>query len=55
MAQSSFEKAQRAAKRKAHFQNGGNPSTWLGRPTRFLDRKRQKNKDGSKKENWDQE
>jgi hypothetical protein len=36
--------SQAAARRRAHFEAGGDTSTWLGRPARFVDRKARKNK-----------
>ena len=42
-------KATAAARRKAHFANGGDLSTWRGRATVFSDRKKAANKKACRK------
>ena len=42
-------------RRKAHFESGGDPATWRGRPNVFTDKKKKKNKQACRKpikKNW---
>jgi hypothetical protein len=42
-------KAEKSARRKAHFANGGTPAMWRGRAATFEDRKKKQNRRSCRK------
>lgn len=51
MANKKFDsaKAEKSARRKAHFANGGTPAMWRGRAATFKDKKKEQNRRSCRK------